>query len=98
EVPIGLRKLLPALGEHVRHGIDVDWLILVIDEASEITNFQRDLAAELALDSQVKRIDHVRSEVRVKTLACSCGSACASGSAIADSRIQRLRQSCRSSS
>ncbi len=56
---------MPVQGSHIGHSIQVDVLQFVIDQPSDVANLDRRLRTDLALDSQVERIEHVRTELRI---------------------------------
>src|SRR5215469_14811078 len=56
------------LSHHVRHRVDVDGLILVMDEAADVAEFQNHVGAELALDCQVPGVHSVGPEMRIERL------------------------------
>ena len=81
-------KGLAAQGHHVRHSVDVDRLIFVGDSPANVAHFQDELVGQLPLDSEVKRIHHVRAEVRIQGFAGGSRD-------VVDARESRLRKSWR---
>ena len=49
-IGVGLFKLLPALRHHVRHRVKEHGLEFVLESAPDVTNFQIELAGQLALN------------------------------------------------
>ena len=65
---VGGLEVLSALDHHVRNRVEIDWLIFVLDDASDVTNLQRVIAVYLALDGEIERVGDVGPEVWVEAL------------------------------
>src|SRR5258708_31420067 len=70
---------------HVWEGIYVNGLIFVGYTASDVANFDQDFVGYLALNGDVKGINHVGPEMRVQGFTRSCGD-------VVDAREIGLRQ------
>src|ERR1700683_993312 len=67
-VGVGLLKLLPAQGHHVRNRVNVYRLVLMGDSASDVAKFEGDFVGQLALNREVEGVGHVGPEMRIQSL------------------------------
>ena len=59
----------PPLRHHVRHSVDVDRLVFVLNPAADIAHFQRHSTMQLPLNCDVEGVHDVGPEVRIQRLA-----------------------------
>ena len=64
---VSLRKRLPALGQHVGNGVDVDGLIFMGEMSTDVAKFHRYSAVDLPLHGQAILLAHAGAEIGIQS-------------------------------
>src|SRR5260370_25038345 len=92
ETRIRIGKTLSAERGHIRHGIDVDQLVLVLNGASDVAHFDHDSLRELPLDGEVDRVGAILLEFRIEQRAVARGGTTIDAGEVRLRKSRRQRQ------